>query len=140
MAIDKSEARRLINRQVDLARWETQAINSSKNNPQQAKDSYWKANDWQRDKEWNNNLSTLQANWYSMNDIRAAYNELHPDAYQQWLKNMGQALNNAVYNAVKPAQKEQLKTSNPAITNRQRSKIVRYWRAKLPKAVQGFSL
>jgi len=140
MAIDKSEARKLINRQVDLARWETQAINSSKNNVNQAKDSYWYANDWQRDKEWNNNLSILQDNWYSLDDIRAAYNELHPDAYQQWLKNMGEALNNAVYNAVNPPKKVQFKTSNPAITNKQRSKIVRYWRSKLPKAAQGITL
>lgn len=140
MAIDKSEARRLINRQVDLARWETQAINSSRNNPQQAKDSYWKANDWQRDKEWNSNLSTLKANWYSMDDIRAAYNELHPNPLKQWADNAMKAVNNAIYNTVNPPKKEQFKTSNPAITNKQRSKIVRYWRSKLPKAVQGFSL
>lgn len=140
MAIDKSEARKLINRQVDLARWETQAINSSKNNVNQARDSYWNANDWQRNKEWNSNLSTLQANWYSLDDIRAAYNELHPDPLKQWADNAMKAVNNAVYNAVNPAKKEQLKTTNPAITNKQRSKIVRYWRSKLPKAVQGFSL
>ena len=53
---------------------------------------------------------------------------------------MAKALNNAIYNAVNPPKKEQFKTSNPAITNKQRSKIVRYWRSKLPKAVQGFSL
>ena len=53
---------------------------------------------------------------------------------------MGQALNNAVYNAINPPKKVQVKTSNPAITNKQRSKIVRYWRSKLPKAAQGFSL
>lgn len=50
------------------------------------------------------------------------------------------AVNNAMYNAVNQPKKEQLKTTNPAITNKQRSKIVRYWRSKLPKAAQGITL
>lgn len=150
MPIDKAEARRLIDRQVDLVWWETQAANSSRNNAKQAIDSYWNADDWQRDKEWNSNLSTLHANWYSMDDIRAAYNEQHPTAVKQWADKAAKAINNVVYNAINQPKKQQFKTENPAITNKQKNKIIRSWKPKmpktsfpkavLPKALQGFSL